>query len=1128
MRSNILNQIFSVVISTHLITLPLSATDIITDGSTNTTIEKSRNQTTVVNIANPNSKGLSHNRYDKFDVGKSGVILNNSTGHTNTSLGGWIYGNANLNKSAKVILNEITSTNRSVLNGYVEVGGKQADIVIANPNGISINGAGFINSVKVTLSTGTPVLKDGAIDSYVNFKHDITVGQDGLNVNDVDIYTSYLRLNGAINAANLDVNLQGDGTNGLLLDSSALGGMYANKIVLVGSSQGLGVNLPPEVLASSGDITITNDGKIVLNDMSASGDIDITSTSTITNQSTTQAKKDINLKAQTIYNTGTVLSNSDTSISTGSLTNKGDIVSNRNFIDTDSLTNDGTIQTTESLNLKANNLTIKARDKATVSGSNLSANDGDIQADSIDIGSSQDTHQSQTTKGTLHATTTIDLYGGTDTDMQYDGSMTQTSATQVSHNNSQLNFNNLTTTSAKDTVINGATVWATDSLQVDAGKELKISSVQDTSSNSSQTVSVGTSNQSASIHKDSSTQTVVTSLKGGAVAINTQGNTDLSGATVSSTNDDLTLNTGTLTHSDLSNRKISKTIGIGASSNSGSIGYNTQNSKTKTLSTIGAGTINIKDQTNSSDTTKLNRDTDNSKIDIYAVKRDVSVSAQVDTNLLTEQGRKKIKDDIITSSAITNAIEQIATTDKANVLNFFKETDKNVKVYEGIKKELAKNPQLAKQLQNPNLTPQQKQDMLQTIANTVKKSLGYDTAQDDVKIVSTTQTGANNQEFKGHYANNDKTYINDKNNQDTDDLISTIAHETQHNIDDQDNKHIPQDQDQNDYADNFGDDVSFYTSNALDYTHDGTMAQTNNHIAPQSIQEYAMVSRNSMQFGGLDKDKGDNAIYLYADKVVATDGVNDGKVIDLIGKEAYGLGLKKNILRNTIKIVDKQDIDKFESVFNLNNKDDFETLQDKTDMNYHDINTKTDIVFWNGMDNTELEAQQSQKLIQGGNPNKNVGLINNETGGYIDDFFEWKPNYLTTKDVLNSYVLQQLSPNTHVITHSAGNEDIYKANRASALVNAKTPYIHTSVGSPTSEAKLRSSGEAVGVTFNRQINHENDPVANGWVNKGANYEIDWKQKIPIYDDLINNHPFGNYYNNEGVKEKIKETLNNEQ
>jgi filamentous hemagglutinin len=52
-----------------------------------------------------------------------------------------VYGNPNLNQNADIILNEVGSTNRSVLNGALEVFGKNAAVVIANPNGFDCNGS---------------------------------------------------------------------------------------------------------------------------------------------------------------------------------------------------------------------------------------------------------------------------------------------------------------------------------------------------------------------------------------------------------------------------------------------------------------------------------------------------------------------------------------------------------------------------------------------------------------------------------------------------------------------------------------------------------------------------------------------------------------------------------------------------------------------------------------------------------------------------------------------------------------------------------------------------------------------------------------------------------------------------
>lgn len=298
-------------------------------------------------------------------------------------------------------------------------------------------------------------------------------------------------------------------------------------------------------------------------------------------------------------------------------------------------------------------------------------------------------------------------------------------------------------------------------------------------------------------------------------------------------------------------------------------------------------------------------------------------------------------------------------------------------------------------------------------------------------------------------------------------------------------------------------------------------------------RDNSLISNNS-EFASLDKSNGDDSVYLYVD----TDGVNNGIVVDLKGTEARDLNLKNAYIYGKVELVEVQDNSKFENVYDLNNIVDFEKLQSGTEMNYNNINKDTTIVFENGMGNTYESATYMQDTIQKDFLNSEVGLINNVTGKYsfLSDYIEWKPNYLTTKDVLNAHQLQQLSPSAIIVTHSAGNEDIYKANRVNALLNAITPYKQISVGSPTSLTKLLESANAVGANVITQINHPNDPVANGFVNENANYEIRYnplanlKKEIiplPILDNVIENHPFDTYYNNEGVKEKIKEALDNE-
>jgi filamentous hemagglutinin len=119
------------------------------DGSTNTQIDLAANGVPIVNIAAPNSGGLSHNKFNSYNVNPSGLVINNATNNPNqviqTQIGGLITDNPNLagSVSARVILNEVTSTNRSILNGFTEIGGRQADLIIANPNGIEMNSAGI-------------------------------------------------------------------------------------------------------------------------------------------------------------------------------------------------------------------------------------------------------------------------------------------------------------------------------------------------------------------------------------------------------------------------------------------------------------------------------------------------------------------------------------------------------------------------------------------------------------------------------------------------------------------------------------------------------------------------------------------------------------------------------------------------------------------------------------------------------------------------------------------------------------------------------------------------------------------------------------------------------------------------
>lgn len=271
--------------------LPVMAAEI-TPVTPGTRMDAAGNGVPVVNIATPNQAGVSHNQYDQYNVGQQGLILNNATGQlTQTQLGGLIQNNPNLKagQEARAIINEVVGANRSQLQGYTEVAGKAANVMVANPYGITCNGCGFINTPNVTLTTGKPQFDaNGNLAALEVSKGTITIegqGLDGSKADAVSIVARATEINAGIHAKDLTVTLganrvgqdgsitpiNGEGpAPGVAVDTSALGGMYANRIHLVSSEKGVGVNLG-SLLARQGDITLDANGKLAVHNSLSSG-----------------------------------------------------------------------------------------------------------------------------------------------------------------------------------------------------------------------------------------------------------------------------------------------------------------------------------------------------------------------------------------------------------------------------------------------------------------------------------------------------------------------------------------------------------------------------------------------------------------------------------------------------------------------------------------------------------------------------------------------------------------------------------------------------------------------------------------------------------------------------------------
>ncbi|EER1581291.1 filamentous hemagglutinin N-terminal domain-containing protein [Escherichia coli] len=262
-------------------------------------MDKAANGVPVVNIATPNGAGISHNRFTDYNVGKEGLILNNATGKLNpTQLGGLIQNNPNLKAGgeAKGIINEVTGGNRSLLQGYTEVAGKAANVMVANPYGITCDGCGFINTPHATLTTGRPVMNaDGSLQALEVTEGSITIngaGLDGTRSDAVSIIARATEVNAALHAKDLTVTaganrvtadgrvraLKGEGdVPKVAVDTGALGGMYARRIHLTSTESGVGVNLG-NLYAREGDIILSSSGKLVLKNSLAGGNTTVTGT----------------------------------------------------------------------------------------------------------------------------------------------------------------------------------------------------------------------------------------------------------------------------------------------------------------------------------------------------------------------------------------------------------------------------------------------------------------------------------------------------------------------------------------------------------------------------------------------------------------------------------------------------------------------------------------------------------------------------------------------------------------------------------------------------------------------------------------------------------------------------------
>lgn len=367
-------------------------------------IDRAQNGTPVVNINAASKGGVSANYYRDFNINAENLIWNNLQGEAGISkLGGALHGNPNFNKPdarpADIILNEITGSRVSNINGYGEVFGKTAEVIIANPNGIMVGSAGFINTSRLSLITGssngldangnlTPFTMSTSPNAIITVIGRDVVDADGNPVaynlgidmaggNVMDLVSRIVKINGKLLAGD-EINIitgndkatrtpdgwtvtskDGEDKPEFAIDSTALGGIYAGRINLIANEDGVGVRTRGDVISTMDDVQFDAHGNIIIDGgVNSAGNAKIKTSGNIEVNKDILAGRDIATDSQNIVIAAKSHANRDIAIKTTTETNIGqELTAERNIsLNSNKITNRNTVKANNALNITANTL----------------------------------------------------------------------------------------------------------------------------------------------------------------------------------------------------------------------------------------------------------------------------------------------------------------------------------------------------------------------------------------------------------------------------------------------------------------------------------------------------------------------------------------------------------------------------------------------------------------------------------------------------------------------------------------------------------------------------------------------------------------------------------------------------
>ena len=318
------------------------AAGIVADGGTATTVSTAANGRQTVNIA-PSVAGVSHNTYSSFNVGSAGADLNNTA------------------VAARTIVNQVTSTNPSLIQGNIAVLGPRANVILANPNGITVDGGSFTNTGNVALTTGQVSFNDftnsaGQLQRNVVLNTNagaINIGPGGLagTMLNLELIAKQVRVAGAVQNSYTDPNSRvrivagdssaevdtsvsptdnldpwisyssaGTGTPlGYAIDIASGGSLTGGRIELIATDQGAGVRHAGAAYATAGDFVVSSTGnlQLVSGSVQAANDV-LVNAASLTGNGSLSANRNIQIASNTVHLDSSTLA-AGTSSQTGNI-----------------------------------------------------------------------------------------------------------------------------------------------------------------------------------------------------------------------------------------------------------------------------------------------------------------------------------------------------------------------------------------------------------------------------------------------------------------------------------------------------------------------------------------------------------------------------------------------------------------------------------------------------------------------------------------------------------------------------------------------------------------------------------------------------------------------------------------